>query len=396
MKNLTKSILLAGSIILAITGCTNNVPLKSNPNVAQVKELRTLSDRNAIALEWDVVNKPDIAGYYIQRSEDAKKYKTIKKIESKYVAHYTDTDLKPNKTYYYKISTFTNKGVPSFAKFKRAKTLPTIDPVPFIANANLKAKGMIKIIFRPHPNERVEGYEVQKFNDQNSKWEDLATLEPRLRAEYIDKGLIDGKVYRYRIIAYTFDGLKSAPSQVVVAQTLQKPQVIQNPQATTDKVRKIILNWPKIKSASEYKIYYASNENGSYDLLATTKSNIYTDAVGKDGFVRFYKITSVNKYGIESLPSQSVMGSTLAVPAEPIVSIEKNTNSVKFIISSPDKRAVKYLIKKDDGKRIINIHDVHSPYTDNKVLKKHTYSYKIYSIDKNGLRSKASKVEVSF
>jgi uncharacterized lipoprotein YajG len=90
------------------------------------------------------------------------------------------------------------------------------------------------------------------------------------------------------------------------------------------------------------------------------------------------------------------MGSTLPIPAMPIVSIEKNPKSVTFIISSPDKRAVKYLIKKNDGNTIINIHNVHSPYVDTNVLPKKTYDYKIYSIDENGLMSKPSEVEVSF
>jgi len=386
-------------IILAITGCTNNLSLKSNPNIPKVKEVRTLSDRNAIALEWDIVNKPNIAGYYIQRSEDAKKYIPIKKIESKYVAHFTDIDLKPNKIYYYKIATFTKKGVLSFAKFKKVKTLPTISPVPFIANAGLKVKGMIKLIFRPNPNERVKGYIIERFNDKIGKWEELDKLEPRLRAEYIDKDLIDGKIYRYRIISYTFDGLKSLPSKEVAIQTLQKPQMITNINVTTNLPKKIKLNWQKVPNAVEYKIYFSNSEDGDYELLAITKVNNYIDTIRKDGIKKYYKISSIDKYGIESLKSQPVMGATLAIPAKPIVSIlpiDKNAKSVTFNISSPDKRAVKYLIKKNDGEKVINIHNVKNTYIDNKVKHKKTYKYKIFAVDKNGLVSEPTELEVKF
>ena len=395
MKNLAKSILLTSSIILAITGCTNNVPLKSSPKVKQVKEFRTLSDRNSIALEWNIVNEPNIAGYYIQRSENAKDYKTIEKIENKYITHYTDTDLKPNKIYFYKISSYTKKGIPSFAKFKKARTLDKLEAIPFIANAGIKVKGVIKLVFRPHPNERVEGYYIERFNDNASKWERIASLEPRLRAEYIDKGLIDGKVYRYRVIAYTFDDIESYPSKVIVAQTLQKPKVIVNITATTNLPKKIELNWQKVPGAVEYKIY-SSDIDGAYNLLTTTKNTHYIDKIDKDGYNKYYKITSIDKYGIESLKSQSVMGSTLAIPAQPIVSIEKNNKSVTFILSSPDKRAVKYLIKKDNGDKIVNIHNVHSPYVDTNIKTKKSYEYKIYAIDENGLVSKAKELEVSF
>ena len=295
--------------------------------------------------------------------------------------------------YYYKISTYTKQGIPSFAKFKEIKTAPTINPISYIANSGLKAKGVIKFIFRPHPNERVKGYYIERFNDKNAKWERLATLEPRLRAEYIDKGLIDGKVYKYRIIAYTFDGLQSPPSKELAIQTLQKPKVITNLSATIDLPKKIVISWQAVKDAKEYNVYY-SDSDSSYSLLGTTKNTNYIDNIKKDGYKRYYKVTSINKYGIESLKSQSVMGSTLDIPAKPIVSVEKTKNSVTFTISSPDKRAVKYLIVKNDGDKIVKIHNVKSKYTD-KIKPKKSYTYKVYSIDKYGLVSQASEVKVN-
>ena len=381
--------------MLLITGCANQ-PIKSNPNLPKVGYIHSLSDRNAIALEWKLVNKPNIAGYYIQRSADARKYKTVKKIESKYITHWTDTDLKPNHLYFYKISTFTKKGIPSFALLKKVKTLDKLAPISWIDNANLKTRGMIKILFRPHPNERVEGYKIQRFDDKSGEWETIDKIEPRLRAEYIDKGLIDGKVYRYRIIAYSFDGIDSYPSKVIVAQTLQKPMVVTNISASTDLAKKIVLTWNPVKGAVKYKIYSAFTQDGIYNPVATTTKTNYTDVINEDGYSKYYKITSIDKYGLESMKSQPVMGITLPIPARPIVSINKTKNGINFILSSPDKRAVKYLIKKDDGAKIVKIHNVQSGYTDVNIKKGKTYNYKIYEIDNNGLVSKPSEVEVSF
>ena len=354
-------------------------------------------DRNAIALEWNIVNKPNIAGYYIQRSTDAKKYVTVQTIKNKYIAHWTDTNLKPNTIYYYKISTFTKNGTPSFAVFKQAKTLDTISAMPYVVNANLKVKGMVKIVFRPHPNERVEGYYIERFNDESGKWERIANLKPRLRAEYIDTGLTDGKIYRYRVIAYTFDGLLSHPSKVVVTQTLQKPQMIVDLKASTSLPKKIKLTWKPVKDAVKYKIYASSmNFKASFTPIATTQNTVFVDNINKDGYTKYYEVSSVNKFGIESLKSPFVMGSTLPIPTKPVVSIEKNNKSVTFILRSPDKRAVKYLIRKYDGKKIINIHNVHDTYTDTNVKPKMSYTYEIYAIDKNGLISKPSEIKVSF
>ena len=215
---LKQKLLLIGSIILAITGCsTDNPPLKSSPNVPMVKKIFTLKDRNSVALEWKV-DMDKISGYYIQRSEDNKHYITIAQLSNRYITHYTDTGLKPNKVYYYKISTFNEVGVPSFAKLVDVKTAKTISPVSFLVDAGLKVKGMAKIIFRPHTNERVAGYYIERFDKATSKWEVIADLTPRLRAEYIDTNLKDGESYKYRIIAYTFDGLNSPPSKVITIQ----------------------------------------------------------------------------------------------------------------------------------------------------------------------------------
>jgi hypothetical protein len=90
-----KTTLSIGSLILLITGCNPNQPIKSSPNIPQVGYVHSLSDRNAIALEWKIVNRPSIAGYYIQRSKDKKHYETIKKIENRYQTHWSDTNVTP-------------------------------------------------------------------------------------------------------------------------------------------------------------------------------------------------------------------------------------------------------------------------------------------------------------
>jgi len=397
MKNLIKNTLLSSSIILLITGCTLNEPIKSSPNVTPVSYVHSLTDRNAIALEWNIPKDKTIKGYYIQRSENAKDYETIAKIKNRYVTHYTDTDLKPNHTYIYKISTYNNKNIPSFAKLIQTKTLPKLEPISFIANAHIKARGMIKILFRPHINERVDRYKIQRFNDTNGKWETIDIIEPRLRAEYIDKNLLDGKIYQYRIIALSYDGVESLPSKVIMAKTLEKPAVIIQAIATNDLPKMIHLSWNKVKDAVKYNIYASDFNNGNFKLIASTKNNFYDDKINKDGAVRYYKITSVDKYSIESLmPKTPVMGSTLALPAKPIVSIIRGDNKIKFILSSPDGRAIKYLIKKYSDEKITTIHNVHNGWTDTDINPKKIYTYEVYAIDENNLVSKPTKLEVSF
>jgi len=86
--------------------------------------------------------------------------------------------------YKFKIATFKNQ-TPSLAKEISQKTLPSIAEVIPLEIKPLK-KGSVKIIFRPHPNERVQGYTIQRYDDKSSKWRALKDIEPRYNVEYID------------------------------------------------------------------------------------------------------------------------------------------------------------------------------------------------------------------
>ena len=391
-----KLIILAASLLL-ITGCVNNKPApKSNPNLPSVKKFSAYPDRNAIALKWSPVK--GMSGYYIQKFDNkTHKWNMLVTIKNPYKTLYVDTYLKPSTLYKYRIAAFNSKQVPSLAKEISQKTLPSVAPVIPLEVKPLQ-KGMVKIIFRPHPNERVEGYIVQRFNDKSTKWEELTNLTPRYNVEFIDKDLKDGKIYKYRIIAYTFDGLKSPVSQTIKVSTYPKPPVVTNIKATNNLPKKIVVTWSSVKGAKYYKVYV--NGIFSYKLIAKTKNTKYVDKIGKDNVTRYYKVTAVSAHDTESLLDKTVeaMGQTLPVPAKPLVSTNVTQKYVELIFSSPDNRAKKYLIIKKSGfgskeqKIIVNT----NKFTDTKIDRKKSYTYEVYAVDKYGLISKPSVVEVDF
>jgi fibronectin type 3 domain-containing protein len=384
---------------MIITGCAVNKPTpKSNPSLPKVTKFKAYPDRNAMALKWNVVK--GINGYYIQKFNfKTKKWDKTITINDPYKTIYVDTNLKPNTLYRYRIATFDKNKIPSLAVEIDQKTLPTIAPVIPLEIKPL-TKGEVKIIFRPHPNERVNSYIIQRFNDKKAKWEKIATLKPRYNVEYIDKGLIDGKIYKYRIIAVTFDDLYSKPSEPITISTYPKPPVVMNVKATVDLPKKIQISWSPVKGAAYYKIY--KKKFLVYTPIAKTKNTFYIDKINKDGDTEYYKVTAVTIHQTESLLDNTpeVMGKTLDIPAKPIVSTNVTNNSVEFIMSSPDNRAVKYLIVKKSSnlfnenkqKYVVN----GNRFFDNVIDKKHSITYKIYAIDKYGLISKPSEVEVSF
>jgi len=396
-----KKLIISAVILLLLTGCANlNKPApKSNPNLPTVKEFKAYPDRNAIALFWSPI--PKMSGYYIQRFDSKyKKWIQIATINDPFKSIYVDTKLKPNHLYKYRIATFNKNGVPSLAKETAQKTLPPLSPV-IPLEARPITKGKLKIIFRPHPNERVKEYIIQRYNDKKTKWEDITTLQPRLSVEYIDSGLKDGKIYKYRIIAVSFDNIKSIPSKVIVASTYPKPPVVMNVKATINLPKKIVVTFSPVKDAVAYKIYISSSPNGNFEFYKKITSTAFTDYINKDGFIRYYKITAVSKYGTESLLSETpaVMGETLPKPAKPIVSTTRIGNQIEFIFTSPDNRAVKYLIIKKEKLGLFKSKKTKFIATSNRfvdtITPKHSYEYEIYEVDKYGLISqKPAVIEV--
>ena len=391
-----KKLALLVSFLLLITGCVKNEPVpKSNSNLPMTKNIKAYPERNFIALKWDMVK--DVDGYYIERLDKKnKKWKKLATINNPYQTIYVDTNLNPSTTYVYRVATFKNNQF-SLANKITSKTLPTISQVIPLEAKPLK-KGMVKIVFRPHINERVKGYIIEKFNDKNAKWKKVATLEPRYNVEYIDSGLEDGKIYKYRVIVYTFDNLKSAPSNIIKISTYPKPPVVMNIKATNNLPKKVVITWSPVNGAKYYKIYKKSAFG--YKVIAKTTKTEYIDKIDKDGKVEFYKVTAVTPYETESLFKQTpeAIGETLPPPAKPLVSTNLISSGIEFFFSSPDERAIKYLIVKKEGnfgkeeKFVINS----KQFLDTKLKKEISYTYEIYSIDKYGLISEPTEIKVDF
>jgi len=386
---------------MIITGCAiNNKPApKSNPNLPKVTKFQAYPDRNAIALVWSPVTS--MSGYYLQRYDaKRKKWIEIATIEDKFKSIYVDTHLKPNTIYKYRIATFDKNYTPSLAVETTSKTLPPLNPV-IVLEPKPLTKGKVKIVFRPHPNERVRKYIIERFNDTRAKWEEIATLYPRLNVEYIDKNLKDGKIYKYRVFAKSFDNIKSYPSKEIVVSTYPKPPVVLDIKASVNLPKMIKITWKPVKEAVEYKIYYAPSAQGEFKLLAKTSDTSYIDHIGKDGVKRFYKVIAVSKYKTESLLSETpiAMGMTLPPPAKPIVSTNINQNKVEFIFTSPDNRAVAYLIIKKEKIGFLKYKTQKFKTSKNNFVDtinpKNEYIYEIYEVDKNNLISKTPvKVEI--
>ena len=410
MKKLIQSILLIASIIL-ISGCdVNNLQIPTSQPVinaslpvVDAESIKTISDMTDIAFEWKGSSDASVQGYHIYRSDmlqEGEHLRRVDTVKNRYVSHYIDDDLKPDTQYLYAVSTVGKNGTESVASQSVAvKTNPIFPSVSFITAIDQLPR-QIKVLWRPHTSERVKKYIIQRNETNDLKWKNIETVSPRLQAEYIDTKLGDSEEYSYRIISVTFDGIKSLPSKEVKGRTKPLPLSVSNINASQDLPEKIILTWEPLENTEDllyYTIYSSHSSNGIFYRLAQAKltDNTFEDKIDDDGEERFYKITTMDKYNLESSKEVSAtMGKTLDNPARPVIDLAMiKGNEVIINWQAGDNRTVAYNIHKTvkesffsmENTIIPNVTDVR--FEDKDITRGITYEYSIEAIDKYGLLS---------
>lgn len=408
MKNLIK-VILSISLLIFVSGCQENLNTAKKPKidttleVVDYKSIKTISDMKAIAFEWQKVDDPRVKGYNLYRATDAqenRKLKRIKYIDNRYTTHYLDKNLEPNTKYYYSFSSvskyddFESKAT----KTTQAATRPAPEQIALVkAVSNLPRQ--IKIIWRPHNNTQISYYKIFKSKPSDKDWDELAVVKGRLQAEYIDKDLKDNVLYQYKVLAYTFDDIKSFSSPIVKAQTKKLPMGPKNIISTNNEPRKITLTWMASPSDDiiKFKLYKSSTKNGSFNFVRAINKNIFTyiDKVANDGEFVFYKVRAVDEDGLESSKHiNATQGRSLDKPKKPIVLLAQ-IQGTRAVLNwkASDDRADTYTVYKTIKKgyfssETIKFNNIKNLRFEDKDIRRGVqYKYSLSSVDEFGIIS---------
>lgn len=372
-----------------------------NPSLPKVENIKTIADLESVAFEWSVSKDPNVKGYYLFRNAPQKEgegmTRRIIKINDRYSTHFVDKDLQPETTYFYQMSTFDAEQKASEKTEITKVTTTKLDPVSFISAVSNYPR-RIKILWRPHPNPRINGYSLERATGESDEWEEITEVRERLLASYIDHDLKDGQKYRYKIRAITYDDLLSPPSKVAEATTKPLPVPVKGLKATRDRPKMIELTWkanPE-KDIDGYNIYRASEKDGSYSVQGTTKETRFEHTIEEDGVEHWYKITAVDIDELESLlPETGVSGMTLSIPETPKIvwaSIQDQKATLKW--EKTDSRAVSFIVTKKSQEwldvKTGTINVAEESFTDVDIVPGVKYRYSISAVDKYGLVSEPS------
>lgn len=385
-----------------LAGCANNSPLTPrssiDPSLPKPQNIRVITSGSSAAFEWDLVQKSSIEGFCIYRANKNGAMEKIATVKDRFSTHFEDQGLVNGSTYQYSFSSYTKDGVESSGSdMVIAKTQPIIESISWIANVD-NLPNRAKIVWRPHTNPSVVGYVIQKSDSHQQKWEDAASVKGRLQAEFIDKDVESGKTYFYRVVAKLFDDSRTLASQAVEVKVKKLPLAVESIFATKDLPRQIAISWesPEQKEFSNFRVYRAEKTDGNYKTLLNTTEKKYIDRVDEDGALRYYKVTVVDKDGLESPSLNIATGLTKPLPETPkftLATIKENRVSLAWSVSNSNE--LTYRITKKWGsfinKQVVAYNDIRElSFVDKDVDLGNTYTYSIESIDRDGLASKVS------
>ncbi|EAI8783242.1 fibronectin type III domain-containing protein [Campylobacter upsaliensis] len=405
MRRFHLSICLA-SLTLLFSACsvaelTMPKQTQLNESLPKVQSLKSISDLSNVAFEWEPLYSENIQGFYLYRSSEKEpQMKLVATIKDKFQTHYVDTKLESGTKYQYMMKTFNEQGhFSEEGQVIEIATQPRPEPLAFVqAITNLPER--IKLIWRPHTDLRVNAYIIEKKKVEDKKFAKIGEVKNRLSAEFIDE-VKANENFLYRVSALTFDGVQSEPSEVLNSTSKALPPEITHLSASNDLNGKIMLSWdaPVYEDFSYFKIYATSSSFLPFTLLAKTDKNSYEDIVQGAGESKQYKITMVDKDGLESpMPKKGVEGKTLGLPASPSIILAQITSEgIVLEWADNDNRAVEYEVKRYGGDQNAIFKGIKEKrLRDIKALAGVEYSYEVIAIDELGQRSApSSKVKAA-
>ena len=414
MRRLGLSILTVASILLNFSGCNGSLPTPGTAETEVSKKLPKIVltksgvvvEMNEIAFEWEPVNDPEVEGIKVYKKVgDANITREIATIENRYSTHYVDLHVRPDTKYSYFFRTYSGDYVSPKSKTIVVYSKPPLPSVAWIYARNGLPR-MAKLLWRPHRNQAVNYYIVERKDILEESWKQIAKVKGRLQAEYIDTDLEDKHIYYYRIRVETFDRIVSTPSEIVKVVTKPLPPIVTGLKASIDLPKRIELNWNKsnYKDFERYYLYRSKRKDGKYELIAKLYNNTFVDEIGEDGAKYFYKVSQKDIDGLESKKDDYiVMGATLPKLLAPKPKEAKfDGRAIHIGWFKVDPRSQSYIVERRAktgwfDEKLTRFKTSKTEFVDTAIAPGTTYYYRVVALDRYGIASPPSeelKVEV--
>lgn len=172
----------------------------------------------------------------------------------------------------------------------------TVLPTKSVLQVKSYAHNCIKLSWTK--STKATGYRLYRREKGKGSYVRIKTISSPNTKTYIDRTVVTGKQYEYRLRAYTIVNGKYYFSAYTNATGTAKPRTVTGITVSRAKTQATI-HWNRVSGATGYVIYRKAGSNGKYKKVATRKgsTNIsYTDKNLNTKTTYYYMIRAYKKY----------------------------------------------------------------------------------------------------
>lgn len=296
---------LSATASVTTTGLVANTPTVGA--IDSVSFINAVSGLPAcIKIIWRPHSMQGVDSYIIERNEyKSSSWEEVGKVKGRLNAEYIDKDIKDNSVYRYRVKVKTFDDVvskPSDTVEAHSKPLPRgITGVK--ATADLPKK--IILTWSPSTTTDFAYYKIYRSPTSGLFY---TFFGKTVNTEFEDLINDNGKTYYYRVVAVDVDGLESKQDTTVAGMTLS---ALNAPSVSSVKHdgSSISISWAGDDNAIKYSVtkeFEISGKTKKQNFTGIFESN-FVDQDTVPGVEYKYNIIAIDKYGIASKPSDSVL-----------------------------------------------------------------------------------------
>jgi len=267
-----------------------------------------------VALQWEPVLLPLVAGYLVESAESPEgPFSPRVALPHRGSLYWVDGGdlafpLGDGHTRYYRLRAFAHdrRLSDSVSALAGATTAPPMPP-PGSLRAYSRQPRSIPLVWGPAGDTLVTGYAVERSPDVDGPFEEIARLEGRHHTHYLDTGLGDLTVLFYRVTSLDPNGAPGQPSGVLRAVTKPEPLPPIGLRVEAQRLGANTLRWdPNVEvDLHSYRLVRwrggePAEEVSQVDAQQTAAED---PAVGAGEALR-YGVIAVDEDGLESRPSE--------------------------------------------------------------------------------------------
>ncbi|MEO1053662.1 MAG: fibronectin type III domain-containing protein [Bacteroidota bacterium] len=365
----------------------------------------TAAGTDRIDLAWDDVATE--TSYTISRSTTSGTGFTV--LAANIAANtttYSDIELTPNTTYFYKIEAINGSG----SSGQTAEVSATTDAIPVPAvptNLTATAAGTDRINLTWDDVATETSYTISRSTTSGTGFTVLAANIEINTTAYSDIELTANTTYFYKIEAINGSGSSGQTVEVsATTDAIPVPSIPANFTATTAGIDQIDLSWDDVATETSYTISRSTTSGTGFTVLAANieaNTTTYSDIELAPNTTYFYKIEAINGSGSsgQTVEASATTGHTV-VPSIPtnLTATAAGTDRITLNwddVATDEGYTISRSTTSGTGFTVLasNIEINSTTYTDQELTANTTYFYKIEAINAAGSSGQTAEVSAT-